>query len=109
MRTLVSVDRDPVTGMETRWFYDSADRKIHVQRLQDVEENLNANQAEFNSYGDHRNFKGHLHKMASIPNAIYEKWLREDGFDALTGDDKELRRRLNSSEFRKLRTMPGKL
>lgn len=109
MKTLIGREMDEVTGIETRYYYNSADNKIHVQRLQDVENNLNANKAEYNSVGDHGRFnKGHLHKMASIPMSLYEKWKKE-GFDALTGDDKELRRRLNSSDYRHLRTKPGRL
>lgn len=109
MKTLIGIEHDPVTGIETRYFHNAADGKIHIQRLQDVENNLNANQAEYNSHGDHGRFaKGHMHKMASIPMALYEQWLKE-GFDVLTASDAELRRRLNSSEFRKLRTKPGRM
>lgn len=109
MRTFIGHEFDPVTGIETRYYHDAAEGKIHVQRLQDIETNLNANKAEYNSHGDHARFsKDHMHKMASIPMAVYEQWLKE-GFDVLGNDDKELRRRLNSPEYRHFRTKPGKL
>lgn len=109
MKKLLAVETDPITGIETRWYHNSADGKIHVQRLQDVEPNMDVNKAEYNSHSDYRSFgKGHMHKMASIPMAIYEKWLKE-GFDVLKGDDAELRRRLNSPEYRHLRTKPGRM
>lgn len=109
MKKLIGREYDPVLGFETRYFYNEADGKIHVQRLQDVETNFDTNKAEYNSHGDHARFaQGHNHKMASIPMAVYEKWLKE-GFDVLGDDDQELRRRLNDPANRHLRTKPGKL
>lgn len=109
MRTLLGVDRDD-DGFETRYYHDPVENKIVVQRLQDVETNLNANQNEYNSYGDYRRYgNGAQHKVASIPKAVAEKWLREEGFNIFTATDAEVRRKLNDPQYRKLRTMPGKL
>lgn len=109
MRKLIGRDYDPTLGFETRWYHDTASGKIIVQRLQDVEGTFDHNKAQYNAVGDHARFaKGDMHKMASIPMAVYEKWLKE-GFDVLGSDDKELRRRLNDPSNRFLRTKPGKL
>lgn len=109
MRRLLERRYDPVLGFETRTYFDDATGKLIVQRLQDVEGTLNHNKAQYNSFGDHARFsKGDMHKMASIPLSIYEEW-RKEGFDVLTGDDKELRRRLNDPKNRFLRTKPGRL
>lgn len=110
MRKLISSEVNAF-GIETRWYWDEADRKVHVQRLQDVESNLSAYAAERNAYSDYRPFakaQGLGTKVAEIPLGLYEQW-RKEGFDAITGDDKELRRRLNDREFSKFRTAPGKL
>lgn len=111
MRHLLAVDRDG-DGFETRYYHDPIEGKLVVQRLQDVETNLKANVNEYNSYGDHKAsmYKGSgMHKVASIPKAIAEQWLREEGFNIFTASDAEIRRKLNDSDYRKLRTMPSKL
>lgn len=98
-------------GIETRYFYNSADKKIHVQRIQDVEPQIDVNKAEYNAHGDHkpsRYGKGPMHKIATIPPAVVEKWLKE-GFNVFTATDAEMRRKLNDPDYKRLRTMPGKL
>lgn len=116
MRHLLGEDYDAYTGMTTRYYsLQEADgkNKIVIQRLQDVEENFNANKAEYNSHSDHAatRYKSDnpIHKVASIPYAVIEKWMREDGFNVFTASDAELRRRLNDGDYKKLRTMGGKL
>ncbi len=113
MRTFLGEEYDEFTGFTTRyWHQDNGDGKTQlvIQRLQDVEANLNANQREYNSYGDYNRYGDKAqHKVASIPNAVAEKWLREEGFNIFTATDAEIRRKLNDSDYKKLRTMPGRL
>jgi hypothetical protein len=115
MKRLMGIERDDWSGMETHYYVDDVTHAVTIQRLQDVEDTLNANVAEYNSHGDHKasNFKGPMHKMASVPFAVAEKWMREDGLNIFTASDEEtdrvLRRRLNDSSYRKLRTKPGRL
>jgi len=111
VRKLLSEDYNPETGFTLRYYWDSADEKVIVQHLQDVEDQLDVNQREYNTHGDYRRFgKGYMHKMASVPMSVYEMW-RKDGFDLLSPDtdDKAIRRRLNDRAYSKFRTMPGKL
>lgn len=98
-------------GVETQYYWNDADNKLHVVCLQDVEPQLNQNKREYNNHSDYKSTrygKGPLHKIASIPPGVVEKWLKE-GFNVFTASDAELRRKLNSSDNRHLRTMPGRL
>lgn len=109
MRTLIGKETS-WNGVETRYYYDNASKKLVIQRLQDVDPQLKANAVEYNSHGDHKasRYKSHMHKVASIPPGVVEQWLKE-GFNVFTASDTELRRRLNDPQYRKLRTMPGRL
>ena len=72
-----------------------------TRRLLDVEPILERNKALQNE--GHRG--GFWWRAASIPNVVIEKWLREDGIDVFNKDHwPAVRRRLNSSEYRWLRT-----
>lgn len=98
-------------GITTNWYWDTASKKLIVQRLQDIEPQLDQNQAHYNSYGDHKasRYKGGAqHLVARIPPGLVEQWIKE-GFDIFTASDAELRRKLNDPQYRKLRTMPGRL
>ena len=111
MRTPISSEYDPVTGFGTDYVFDNTTGKVHVTRWQEVSATFDANKAEYNSSSDWNKFAGdEMHKMASIPLAVYEQW-RQEGFDMLSSetDDKELRRRLNDRDFSKFRTKPGRM
>lgn len=114
---LIKRDYDPHTGITEEFWYEEvpgpASNKIHIRRFQDVEDTLNHNVEQYNRVGA---TKGNMfadsngvHKVATIPFAVIEKWLREDGFNWYTSTDAERRKKLNSSEFRKLRVRPGRL
>lgn len=111
MRYPIGTEFNPETGFGTDYFFDPAEGKVIVQRWQEVDALLDDNQKQYNASSDYRPFSGsEMHKMASVPMATYEKW-RQEGFDILSDDcdDKELRRRLNNSDYKKFRTKPGKL
>jgi len=111
VRKLIRREVSPFTGIETRYLWDDADKKLVVQRIQDIEPQLDVNRDEYNSYGDHKasRYKDTpLHKVATIPPGLVEQWMKE-GFNVYTATDQELRRRLNDPQYRKLRTMPGRL
>ena len=98
-------------GIETSDYLDPITGGTHVHRVQDVEPVLDANKAEYNSHGDlksSRYGKGPMHKIASIPMIVVEKWMKE-GFNIYTATPQEIRRKLNDPEYKYLRTMPGKL
>lgn len=91
--------------------------KILVVRSQDVAPYLRANEQERNSYSDWRPYakrrgqRGEMRKVAEIPNIVVEQWLKE-GINVFSQDpamQRRVRWKLDSNEYRKLRTMPGKM
>ena len=102
---------DDVSGVITDAVYDEGTERLVVRRSQDVEPIIERNKAMANEgrkwdFGDDW---GRLY--ARIPNIVIEQWMREDGVNvlALEGDDqgKYLRAKLNSSDYRDLKTDPG--
>lgn len=101
---------DVTTSMEAR------NGKVLVVRSQDVAPYLRENQRERNSHSDWRPYASrrggsNLRKVAEIPNIVVEQWLKE-GVNVFSNDpamQKLVRRKLDSNEFLKLRTMPGKM
>ena len=92
-------------GVHTRMF-DNVDG-VAVETVQDVEPILEANKADFNSG---RTPSGALKKIAEIPLVVYQMWRDMYGIDALDPNHKSaVRRLLNSSDWRHLRTAPGRL
>lgn len=84
-----------------------------VERIQDVEPYLDANQRQFNDASSWRPFAGkNLRPVADIPMIVVEQWMKE-GFDLFDdkqeGYQRELKRRLNDYTNRKLRTAPGRI
>ena len=94
-------------GVYERFHSDDGER-FHIEKIQDVEPILNRNQA-LRNHNDGFNSDRTGRRIASIPMVIYHQWLQE-GFDALDpANDAELRRRLSSSDWMKLRTSEGRL
>ncbi len=84
-----------------------------VERIQDVQPYLDANQSAFNEAPTWRPFAGiNMRPVADIPMIVVEKWMKE-GFnlfdDKQDGYQRELKRRLNDYTNRKLRTAPGRI
>ena len=109
---LISREYDPHTGITEESWYDDQTNRLTLRRLQDVERNLWHNKELFNSFtGKKPSYQDSdgLHKVASIPFVIIEKWLREDGFDWYNSTDAERRAKLNHRDNRHLLVRPGKL
>lgn len=84
-----------------------------VERIQDVQPYLDANQRQYNDTPTWRPWAGkNMRLVADIPMIKVEQWMRE-GFnlfdDSTPGYQKELKRRLNDIDNRKLRTAPGRI
>jgi len=97
---------DPGDWLQTDAVYE--DDRLVLKRTQDVEPILEANKQSYDV--DNRRFTGErFHKMASIPMVIVEQWLTE-GIDVFKDEDlPKVRAKLNSSEYRYLRTRPGRM
>lgn len=84
------------------------DGKIIERHTQDVEPILDQNtrlRTHSDGYSPTREFR----RAASIPHVVVHQWLME-GFDIFDpNNEAELRRRLNSQEWEKLRTAEGNL
>ena len=90
--------------------YDEMKDELTVNRVQDVEPILEENkalQSLNNGYNQSRSMK----RIASIPNVVAEQWMREDGINWMSLPKHEkrryLQRKLNSNEYRYLRTSEG--
>lgn len=95
--------------IHTKYVEDPMTGDLTVARLCDVEVNLEQNKALYN-LNDGYTPSRELRRVASIPNAIIEKWRNEHGVDVFNPDHKlAVRRLLNSSEYLYLRTAPGRL
>lgn len=113
---LIACDYSPITGFtEEVWYEEPASPgkpgRVTVRRLQDVDHILAENKIQNNlhtgkkpSYGD----SDGLHKIATIPFGLIEKWISE-GFNWFSSTDAQRRAKLNDSDYAKLRVRPGKL
>lgn len=85
---------------------DGEGSKFHIEKVQDVGPILERNRERRLS---RENDKGWLRHAAAIPMIVHLQWLNE-GFDCQDPNDRpELMRRLNSPEWRYLRTSNGAL
>ncbi len=90
--------------------YDPIDDELLVRSQQDVEPTLELNKKLYTKddegYGSTRD----LRRVASIPNIIVEKWLKEDGINVYREEDwPKVAAKLDDPEYRFLRTAPGKV
>lgn len=113
MATLIGREYDPFTGItEECWYEEGVEKdkgKITIRRLQDVEYTLAMNKVAFNGHNraSYRDSNG-MHHVATIPNIIVEKWMRE-GFNWYNSTDAERKAKLNDRDNRKLLVRPGRL
>lgn len=112
MKTVI--ERDAENG-RTVYSEDTLDGLVITKTFDKdlVRGHLDQNKASYNSVS-HKGFRGLLRKKnmwkaASIPNSVVEMWLKE-GIDVFNDDHwPKVKAKLNSEEFKYLRTSPGKL
>ena len=81
---------------------------VAIETIQDVDPILDANKSDYNSGRDGYTPSRALKKVAEIPLVVYQMWMDKYGIDALKKDHAPaVKRLLNSSEWRHLRTAPG--
>jgi len=79
-----------------------------------IKRHLEMNKKEYNAIS-HKGFKNTLRgknmwRAASIPNQILLKWKIEENLDIFRDEDwPKIKAKLNSEEFKSLRTSPGKI
>jgi hypothetical protein len=97
-------------GTKTGIDYDPVEDELTVVSTQDCEPTIELNKKLYNDgtggYGPTREWR----RVASIPNIILEKWLKEEGIRYWDSEDThKLAAKLDDPEWRFLRTAPGKV
>lgn len=102
------LDRDPISGLTEYHCYDPASDTTIIETVQDVEPVLERNKALQSADDGGWSPTRDLRRAATIPDVIILKWRNEEGIDVFDPDHwPAVKRKLNSSEYRWLRTAPG--
>lgn len=76
-------------------WHDVKDGKFHISHTEDVEPLLDEMKDRRNSNVDYKKNDARWRHVCSLPMIIVEKWLREDGFNALApGNEAETLKRV---------------
>lgn len=105
------LDHDAFTGITTYHNYDHATKQTTIERVQNIEPALDRNKELYNdsSYRQQGMKDSFLH-VAHIPMIIIEKWKVEEGIDVFNPDHiNRVRAKLNSNEYKYLRTSSGRI
>lgn len=104
------LDHDPLTGLTEYHSYDAATDRTIIETVQDVAPVLERNKALQNADDGGWSPTRELRRAASIPDILVLKWRKEEGIDVFDPNHwPAVKRKLNSSEYRWLRTAPGTL
>ena len=100
------LDHDPATGI-TQWFhFDDITGDIGLETQQNVAAVIESTKGAFNPVDERANWKGDVHKVASIPMLIYNDLAKiSNNFK----DQRVIRKWLNDKDNRVFRTRPGRL
>jgi len=97
------LDYDPLTGI--REVFEATDDGFVIHTTQDVEPIIEANKAKQSMGRAYYAADKDMWRVASIPITVQYKWLTEDGIDVWNPDHwPAVQRRLNSNEYRYLKT-----
>jgi hypothetical protein len=103
---------DSYNGITEHFKTDKMTGDVQIITTQDVDPFFEYNKAQFDNAT--RNFKGDMHKMASIPTVVIEIWreeMKKAGYDdtnPLSAKNRKfLLSKLNSPDWNKLRTKQG--
>lgn len=103
---LLSHDRQ--TGTKTFFHWDAIEEKATITYDQPDAPYLESNKADFNAASS--GWKGDMHRVASIPDALYHQMQKEGYFDRNRDPElKRLRAWLNDRDNRFFRTRPGRV
>ena len=106
-QTVRLFDEDPLCGTRTLFVTDDDSGDFRLITQQDHEPFMAEAQYEFNLHpsGAAQNWKGDLHKVASIPMPLWMELCRK----GIAFDEMELRKWLDDSDNAPFRTKPGSL
>ena len=95
--------------IEREAYYDDVDDRFVIKSTQDVEPILRSNIDEQNDSNNGFTPSRDMRKIAEIPLVVVEQWLK-DGVNIFDKNhEKEVKRRLRSSEWRHLKTCSGNI
>ena len=108
------MDRKPlerVSQVHTDWI-DEPDGTVTIETYQDAQPIIEENKRRYNDHGDLRtpgklNFDGFGHKVGSIPETVWNQWVKED--PEIAHNPKLVLKKLNDPEFRYFKTTPVRL
>lgn len=104
------LDRDPLTGAVEIFHYDHTNDTYTIQTVNDVSPVLERNKALYNDGTNGWSKSREMKRIASIPMEVIMLWKTQYGIDIFDRNhDEGIRRLLDSSEWRYLRTAPGSL
>lgn len=107
MRKLIS--HDPISGIAAWYEPEGRDGARIIHTYADVDGILDNNKLNYNHVNPY-NADRSMKKVATVPNSIITKWLLEEGIDFFKKEDwPKVKAKLNSNEYRYLRTAPGVL
>ncbi len=98
------VSENAAIGQKQYW-HDHDDGSVTIQTVQDVEDVAESNKQSFNQVDERANWQGDMHKVASIPMAIFYDLKRKGILD----DPAAMKKWLNDSDNRVFRTRPGQV
>jgi hypothetical protein len=101
-----------LTGVKETYYWDDITKTMTVRNRHDVTDIIEANKRRANASVDSRFGNEFLHHFAEIPNAIIEKWLKEDGIDVFSEDpdmQKAVLKKLHDPDWRYLRSTVKKV
>ncbi len=103
------IEYDPLTKTKVWHEYDHLTDMTYIHTEQDIQPIIERNKLlykEDNKQGVKKNWW----HVGTIPNNIISKWLIEEGIDFFNKDHwQAVRKKMNSSEYRYLRTSEGKV
>ena len=107
------LSEDKARGIRVVGWYEIGDNRLHYQTQQVIpDEFFQQTNEQDQSWSANEKRGHHMQKFASIPMQLRHQWFQEFGVSGLGQDpdvDKKILKRLNSNEFRKLRTGGGRL
>jgi hypothetical protein len=105
--------KDAARGVETWGWFEDGDERMHAQTRQYIPDGfLDQNNEQEAAWSKSDTRKSHYQRFASIPSQLRQNWCEEFGVTHLFEDPDvaaKVKQRLNSNEYRKLRTGGGKL
>ena len=98
------VSENKEIGQKQYW-HDHDDGSVTIETVQTVDAVAEDNKAVFNQFDERTNWKGDMHRVASIPMSIFYDLQRK----GILNDPAAMKRWLNDSDNRVFRTRPGQV